>query len=385
LQQMEVVFNEPSDTSINTRFGKFWAAWHNLATTPDSAATRGHVAETAADLTAALRDTHRQLSNLRSELDDRVGMQVDTINDLARRIADLNAAIRDVEGTSQQPNDLRDQRGLLLKELAEHINIEAYEGETGSVMVSLGGKLLVMDHVVSELAVEADPGNSGFNRIIWKDTGAVAQVGDIPLEGGLSSVAAERLGGELGGTLIARDLILPDKMTKLDNIANQLISAVNGPHQSGYGLDGSTGWAFFTGTGADNIALSDDIKADYNRMATATTAAGVPGDGSIALSIGRLESAALLNGGTTTINDYYRASIAELGQQAQQADVMAYNQELLVQHLETRQEEVAGVSLDEETVKLLEYQRTYQAAARVMTTVDEMLDKVINQMGLVGR
>jgi len=93
----------------------------------------------------------------------------------------------------------------------------------------------------------------------------------------------------------------------------------------------------------------------------------------------------LVNGGTTTINDYYRANIAELGQQTQQADVMAFNQNLLVQHLETRQEEIAGVSLDEETIKLLEYQRTYQAAARVMTTVDEMLDRVINGMGLVGR
>lgn len=384
-QQVEVVFNEPSDTGINSHLNKFWSAWHNLATTPDSVAARSHMAETATDLSASLRNTHRQLKDLQTELDNRVGTQVDAINDLAQRIADLNAKIRDVEGVNQQPNDLRDQRNKLLTELAGYINIDAHEAESGTVMVSLGGKLLVMDHVATELAVEKDPANGSLSHIVWKDTGAVAQVNGVSLAGGLSTGATDRLGGKLGGTFIARDLTLSDQMSKLDNVANELINAVNGLHQSGYGLDGTTGWDFFSGTGAQDIAVSDDIKTDYNRIATAAAVTDIPGDGSVALGIAQLEHTSLSNGGTTTINDYYRANIAELGQQAQQADVMAFNQDLLVKHLETRQEEVAGVSLDEETVKLLEYQRTYQAAARVMTTVDEMLDRVINGMGLVGR
>ena len=385
LQQIEVSFNEPSDTGINSRLSAFWASWNNLATTPDSAATRGTVVESAADLTAALRDTYRQLEDFQTELDDQVSIQVESINDIAHRIADLNSTIRDVQGLGQQPNDLRDERDQLLTELAGYINIDAHEGETGSVLVSLGGKLLVMDHEVSELAVEPDAGNGTLNRVIWADTGAVVQVAGVPLEGGLSSVAPDRLGGQLGGTLIARDLIIPDKMAMLDDMANTLISSVNNLHQSSFGLDGSTGWDFFTGTGARDIDVSSDIKADHNRIAASASAAGVPGDGSVALEIARLENAALLNSGTTTITDYYRANIAKLGQEAQQANVMFINQELLVQHLENRQEEIAGVSLDEETVNLLQYQRTYQAAARVMTVVDEMLDKVINGMGLVGR
>ncbi|MCB0191065.1 MAG: flagellar hook-associated protein FlgK [Anaerolineae bacterium] len=385
LQQIEVSFNEPSDTGINTRLSSFWSAWHNLATTPDSAATRGIVAESAADLTATLRDTYRQLKDFQAELDDKVAIQVDSVNDLASRIADLNSTIRDVQGLGQQPNDLRDERDQLLKELAGYINIDASEGENGSVMVSLGGKLLVMDHIASTLAVEPDAGNGTLNRIVWEDTGAVVQVAGIPLEGGLSSLAPDRLGGKLGGTLITRDLILPDNMTFLDDMANALISSVNNLHQTNYGLDGSTGWDFFTGTGARDIDMSNDIKADHNSIAASASANGVPGDGSIALEISRLENASLLNGGTTTIVDHYRANMAKLGQEAQQANVMFTNQELLVQHLENRQEEIAGVSLDEETVHLLQYQRTYQAAARVMTVVDEMLDKVINGMGLVGR
>ncbi len=612
LQQIEVTLSEPSDTGLNSDLSAFWAAWHELATTPDSSAARAQVAETAARLSASLRGAHRQLSDLQSNLDNRIPMQVASINDLAHRIADLNRTIRDVEAMNQQANDLRDQRGQLLHELVSLVDVDAYESETGSLMVSMGGKLLVMDQVVSDIAVEQDQANDMRNRIVWADSGAPVKIHGIPLEGGLSPIAGEQLAGELGGTLIARDLILPEKMTQLDDMANALISYVNGLHQIGFGLEGAVGseltgastvpgtvngfslsppwpgsgglpggtyhveirddantlefrlvdsagnpmeildsaagdgsltngwqaldlvdgtsfdtgrglvidfapladhdlgaintnmnvgrftlssvpqgtpelptdtyyvemrdnsgtWEFrlvdsvgnpaqiydnsagdgslsgnwqavpasltfdthrgltieftggpylgtlfggvplpanvgytargtqigtrgegaasvdignfFAGSGARDIAVSDYITANLNRIAAAA-GADSPGDGSIALQIARLASATVLNGGTTTIGDHYRAIISNLGQEAQQADVMTGNHELLVQHLETRQEEIAGVSLDEESVYLLQYQRTYQAAARVMTTMDEMLDKVINGMGLVGR
>lgn len=385
LQQMEVIFNEPSETGLNSRLSAFWTAWHNLATTPDSAATRGNVAEAAADLTAALRDTYRQLNEFQTDLNDRVAIQVDQINDLASRIAGLNRTIRDVQGVGQQPNDLRDQRDRLVTELSELINVDAHEGEGGSVTISLGGKLLVMDHVATPLSTSQDPANGMLNCIVWPDTGNAAQAACIPLEGGLSALAAERLSGELGGTLITRDLLLPDKMSQLDDMANTLLTAVNTLHQGNFGLAGSTGFNFFEGTGARDIDLSADIKADANRIAASATAAGVPGDGSAALAMARLANAKLLNSGTTTIIDTYRANMAQLGQESQQATIMAENQELLVKNLETQQEQFAGVSMDEETVNLIQYQRNYQAAARVMTTLDEMLDKVINGMGLVGR
>lgn len=383
LNQIEVALNEPSDTGLNSGLSAFWAAWHRLATTPESVSARTHVAETAAGLSASLRETHRQLTELQTELDNRVAAQVGQVNDLAHRVAGLNKTIRDVEAMGQQANDLRDQRGQLLQELASLVNIDAHESESGTVMVGLGGKLLVMDHVVSEMAVEQDPANGMQNRIVWAKTGAVVQVQGIALAGGLPPLAAERLAGELGGTLIARDLILPDKLAQLDSLAGALINNVNGLHQTGFGLGGAAGGDFLAGTGARDIDLSDYIKADPTRIVSAA-AAGSPGDGSVALAIGRLESAPLING-TTTAGDFYRVAVARLGQEAQQAEIMARNQNLLVQHLETRQSEIAGVSLDEETVNLVEYQRTYQAAARVMTTMDEMLDKVINGMGLVGR
>jgi len=385
-QQIQVSLNEPSGTGLNSMLNDFWASWSNLAATPDSVSARSNVVETAVDLSTTLRDSRRQLTDFQTELDDRIALQVDEINHIAGRIADLNGTIREVVALDQQPNDLMDERDQLITQLAEMINIDVSETETGTTMISVGGKLLVMDHMVHQMAVDQDPANNMMNRVVWEDTGAVVQVRGVSLEGGLSAVAADRLGGTLGGAMLARDIILPDKISELDDIANALVSEVNALHLTAFGLDGANGRNFFDAatSGAHNIDVNSTIKNDHTLVGTAAATDSL-GDGSVALEIARLQSATVLNGGTTTINDYYRAAITSLGQEAQQADVMMTNQELLVDHLSTRQEEISGVSLDEETVHLLQYQRTYQAAARVMTTVDEMLDKVINGMGLVGR
>lgn len=385
LQQAEVVWNEPSETSINSRLSAFWTGWQNVATTPGDTATRTNLVETANDLAATISDVYRQFGDLRDELNTQVGRHVESINDLAEQIAGLNRRIRDVEGVDQQANDLRDQRDKLLTELSGYINVDMHEGESGVVMVSLGGKLLVMDHLAFKLQVERDPANNMLNRVVWSDTGQVVQADGVPLEGGLSATALDQLGGKLGGTLLARDILVPNEMDRLDQIAATLITQVNTAHSGGFGLDGSTGLDFFSGSSAADIAVNGDVRADTNKVAAASAATATPGDGSNALEIARLATARVLNGGTTTIDEYHRAGIAALGQQTQQAVLMAENQDLLVKHLEERQEQIAGVSLDEETANMLQYQHTYQAAARVMTTVDEMLETIINKMGLVGR
>lgn len=626
LQQVEVILDEPSDTGLNTYLTNFWAGWQELAASPDSAASRAQVAEGAAELTSSLRESYSQLTDLQTDLNDHVGALVTEINDLAYNIADFNRKIAHVESVGQQANDLRDEREQLLKTLSEKLNVSIGENENGSTMVSVGGRLLVMDFEVNEMAVQQDATNYMLNSVVWADNGNPVTLKGVSLAGALDADAEDLLSGELGGTLISRDIILPKQMAILDEIANTLIGSVNGLHQNGYGLnnlpgatltgttstpgtvdsitqtaagpwdglpglpagdmyvetrdnggtlqfrlvdsagnalainnasladpvppavadpavditdawqdfslvagstldtgrglsitfgaldpngivgptidvnvagfgvggvasgatelsdatryyvevnasnqfrlvddagvavetydrtaaDGSltagwqdipvggtfdttrgltiqfngapgvppylprqfggtpppasveyTAWGnqiataangaaqvtmgnFFSGSGAATIALSDYIQEDYSRIATASVL-DAPGDGSIALDLYQLSTAALLNDNTTTIMDYYRTAIGVLGQDAKQANTMTENHETLVNHLETRQDEVAGVSLDEETVNLLQYQRAYQAASRVLNTFDEMLDRIINGMGLVGR
>jgi flagellar hook-associated protein 1 FlgK len=389
LQYAEVVWNEPSDTSINSKMSDFWTGWSNVATTPDEVATRTNLLGSADALATTISDTYRQFTDLRDELDSQVGRHVASINDLAQEIASLNERIRDVEGIGQQANDLRDQRDLLFTELSGYVKVDIHEGQNGTTMVSLGGKLLVMDQVASQLQVQPDSTNGMLSQVVWADTGQVAKVNGITLDGaGISAANPDQLGGKLGGTLVARDFIVPNQMNMLDQMADALRNQVNTLHTGGFDLNGNAGVAFFTGVsgdGAQNFAVNSAIAANPNLVAAASNAADVPGDGTNALAIARLIDAKVMNGGTANIDEYYQSGIAQLGQDARQAVLMTENQDLLVQHLEEQQEQVSGVSLDEETANLLQYQHTYQAAARVMTTVDGMLETIINKMGLVGR
>ncbi len=386
LQQVQVILNEPSDTGLNSHLSSFFSAWQDLAATPDSSAARAYVAETAAEFSAVLRQSYEQLSSLQSDLNDRVDMQVTKINDLAYRIADLNKAIAHVNSVGQQPNDLRDQRDEVVKELSQMLNVTVGETDAGSYWVGVGGRMLVSDYTVREMAAVQDTANNLQFKVTWAQDGQTVNVKGAPLDSTLTAGQAKLLAGELGGAFVSRDIIVTQKMSELDSIANAVMTAVNNLHQTGYDLNGAStaGQDFFVGTGARDIEVSSFISGDYSRIATASVP-NAPGDGSLALAIYQLADAPLLNGGTTKVSDFYRSVIGNLGQDAQQADIMTQNHQLLAQHLETRQEQIAGVSLDEESVNLIEYQRSYQAAARVMTTVDEMLDRVINGMGLVGR
>jgi flagellar hook-associated protein 1 FlgK len=153
------------------------------------------------------------------------------------------------------------------------------------------------------------------------------------------------------------------------------------------GTAGTAGLAFFTYTAGDEagtLAVNAAIAADP-RLVAAASAANQPGDGTIAGQIGDLRNALLFGSGTQTAADTYASFVSGIGGDSRQGAEMATNQALVVDHLTTRRESISGVSLDEEATDMIKFQHAYQAAARVITAVDEMLDQLINRTGLVGR
>jgi flagellar hook-associated protein 1 FlgK len=185
--------------------------------------------------------------------------------------------------------------------------------------------------------------------------------------------------GKLRGLMDARDTNVPAYLNSLNTIAGDLITAVNGLHTTGYGLDGVTGRAFFAGTDATSIAVDAAIAADPRRVGAAD-AAGQQSNNTIALAIAQLRHTM-----SPTPESAYGALITTLGADARGSKTLADNQSLLTQLLDRRRQEVSGVSLDEETVNLLRFQRAYEAAARLITANDQMLDQLINRTGVVGR
>lgn len=370
LRQVEVVFTEPADHSLSALFARFWNAWRTLADQPDDPAARLALREQAVALTSALQSARAEVVQARLNLDAQIGPLVDRINTLARQIADLNRQIVQVQASGQQPNDLQDQRDGLIEQLAGLVGVQVVAQPNGAVQVSVGGRPLVFGTAgerVDRLQTQPDPVNGNLLTIVWADGSPLLTPG-----------------GQVRGLLEARDSLLTEILTRLDSLAATLISQVNALHRTGFGLDNSTGRDFFTGTTAADIAVHPDILADERRIAAAS-GPNQPGDGTIARQIAALENALVMNGNTATMGQFYAALVTWLGSNSQQAQLNADTQEAIAQALTQLREQTSGVSLDEEAIALTRFQRTYEAAARVMTTLDELLDRVINGMGLVGR
>ena len=369
LQQIEVILNEPSDVSLSSVFNEFWNAWQEMSKNPESQVARVSVREQGVTLANALNHCYEQLNQLRTDLDDNIEIKVDEINNIARQISGLNEQIIKVEVTGDQANDLRDKRDLLLDQLSKIIDFTATESQRG-VIIYIQGRPLVVETDIVELTTVANPLNDGLLDVVWSDNLAAVGIRD----------------GELYGLLDSRDTKAPYYMNQLDLLTGNLITEMNALHSAGFGLDSGlgapTGNGFFSGTGASDIAVNSALS---NLNLIAASQGGEAGDGMNALTIAQLKNALTMGGGTASFGDFYKSIISTLGVESQEASRMADNQQLLVEQVTRRKEAVSGVSLDEEVVNMLKYQRGYEAASRLLTVLDEMLDRIINQTGLVGR
>ncbi len=233
-------------------------------------------------------------------------------------------------------------------------------------MVTIGGHTLVVGNQSFSLSTTDD----AVTQIQWTDNGDELNLTK----------------GELAGIIEARDTVIPDQIAKLDELASTLVTQVNNIHYDGYAEDGTNHHYFFdpSGTSALTIQLDDDILESANNIA-ASVEANSPGDGNLAIEIANIRDELVMNGGLETINGYYTRQITELGLEIQQAQNLAEDHQDVANSLQSYHESVAGVNLDEEATNLLKYQKAYEALARVLTTIDEMLNTLINSTGLVGR
>ncbi|MCS7220731.1 MAG: flagellar hook-associated protein FlgK [Anaerolineae bacterium] len=360
LGQIQAIFHEPSDNGLGATLDRFWAAWKDLGTEPTSFSLRVQLRELARQVAALIQRIYQQLLQLREEISQRVRETIRQVNDLAVRIADVDRQVRQGMIAGTTPNDLLDQRDRLLIELGRMVKVTTAFRPDGGVTVSLGGHLLVSDrgaHQIDETSIPP----------VWIEDGSPVSV----------------LGGQWLGLLEARDEEIPVYMDRLNHLASALITAVNTAHRSGYGLNNATGLDFFVGTDASDIQVAAAIMDDVNNIAAAS-APDAPGDGGHALDIARLAGQALAPQGAT-LGAYYGTMIALVGLGVQHANAQARNQSVLLRYLNERRDAISGVSLDEEAVKLIASQRAYEAAARVITAMDEMLEQLIKGTGIVGR
>ena len=184
--------------------------------------------------------------------------------------------------------------------------------------------------------------------------------------------------GVLRGLLEVRDGVIPGALARLDQIAAGLVTEVNRLHREGFGRDGSTGIDFFAAeqTSAGGVALSRQILEDLNHIAASGD--GHAGDNGLALAIGGLRNKPVLAHGTATLDGFYRELLGDIGARSKEAQNMAGSHRLFAEQLDNRRQSIQGVSLNDEAAQLILFQRAYQAAARTVSLIDELLEVVVN-------
>jgi flagellar hook-associated protein 1 FlgK len=402
LSQVEDVLHEPSDTGLSSTINTFFNAWQELTTDAESTAARSNLRESARTMTVAFQDTARQLGQMQSDLNESVKDTVSEINSFTKQIAELNAKINEVTVLNGNPNDLMDKRDLLIEKLSKLTDVQVVAGKNNQSNVFIYGKAIVREDESVDLAVQEEPVSTaidGISKLVfvkWSDdlAGSNVNLSSGKLKGILDSRGSGNPGDD-GGLVKYSD--------KLNTLVSTIVSEFNTQHQAGFGLDGSTLNNFFDDdfdndgitdiVTALNFSLSEAIDGDLKKIAAAglditTGLPGGPGDASNALLMVQLK---YLTGhldpdiSNSTYEDYYNGVIAGLGVESAEAQRVNENQQFLLAQIDERRLSTSGVSLDEEMTNMLMYQRSYEAAARVVTAVDEMLDTLINRMGLVGR
>ncbi|MFK0524703.1 flagellar hook-associated protein FlgK [Paenibacillus illinoisensis] len=416
LEKLEAIVNEPSDTGFRTVMDNFYKSWSDLSKNPEDVTARRIVKETTLALTDAMNQISRQLDNLSQDLDNNIAVKANEVQGYLGNIANLNSAIVKVESLGDNANDLRDQRDLMTDKLSKIMNITVTDSPQG-YQIQMNGEALVTGG-----AVTTEVTSDFLNTAYTAGTLTNGEVhGMIKSRDTLVSDYRKQM-DELANTLANGDIqitipagsVLPDNtvldgvtytgaMRKLDNDLTVTVKGLNGLHQLGYSMDGTTapGIPFFTASGggttitAGNISLNAEILADPNKIAsslrttdTTGTEAVIKGNNTLAILIANLKDTPMKSSDglrNATIGAQFSAIVGQLGVQSQEAARQTSNTEFLVQQVETRRQSVSGVSLDEEMANMIKFQHAYSASARFMTTYDELLDKLINSTGTVGR
>ncbi|MBN4062551.1 MAG: flagellar hook-associated protein FlgK [Alkaliphilus sp.] len=430
LEFIEAIFNEPSETGISTVLDEMFSSFQELSKNPESLTTRALVRQRGIAFTNSLNHMYGQLEKMSKDLNFDVEITVSSINAIANQISILNDQVFRAEIDGSNANDLRDQRNLLIDQLSRIVDVEIVEmvdindhvtrgqdndRSSKKLVIQINGQPLVSHDKSFHLSTETTKASTFDDQV---------EMYDIRWANG-AMFDTDGISGELKALIDMRDgntgnnKGVPYYIERLNEFARVFANEVNKIHVAGFGLDGAQSRAFFTtggvitpaglptdpnhadwanildeahgsfvaelgGINAKNISISLDIDTNLNAIGASVTTDLLPGDGSMALELAQLRHVQrMYNEGKP--EDFVKSLISNLGVDSQEAVRMVFNQNVLTDQVENQRQSISGVSLDEEMTKMIQFQHAYNASARMITTMDEMIDIIINRMGLVGR
>jgi flagellar hook-associated protein 1 FlgK len=373
MAQIEGIFPEPTDVGLGNQLGEFWGAWTAVATNPENLASRTQLLQSATTLVTSLNRTSADLTSVRDIAVDRVSGLAVEVNDLGNQIASLNGAIAASPGSL----DLIDQRDLLVTSVAKLTGANAVPSTGGQVDVYVNGRAIVSG--TRAFALESSNGTLQFAA---------------------GHVAVNATSGEAAALAATITDIVPRYMGMIDAVASALVTGVNALHTAGYDQNSVIGGNFFkpavaasvgppavvaVPVTAANIALDINVDGKPANIAAGAPIGPPPGTAPGALDGEQARAIALLADSATGPDSSYHALIAGLAVETQAAGRRADIQSQVADTAQTEADSVGAVSLDEEMANLVSAQRAFEASAKVLTAIDDMIAFLIERTGMVGR
>ncbi len=363
LSEVESILGSVDNDHLGNALSSFFKSWNALSQASINPTMKQNVVASAKSLVADLHSIDESLTALESNIDNSIQLEMGNLNRLLTQVADMNGQIMATETSGEPANDLRDQRDLLITQISAIAEVSVHEREDGSKDIILAGRTMVARDSATLFQSSYESTGSGYSM-------------SVVTQGNKQAVTLSQ--GKLEGLLTSRDVQVSNVRKQLDGLAAKIVSEVNALHTQGRTSDGS-GLLFFTGSSMHTLDVNQALKDNPALVAAGRTTAA--GDNEIALAIANLGNVSSSGTGGTTVSDQYRSLLTELASNRSTYEFMVANQQNVVAALDSKLASVSGVSLDEEGASMVRYQNSYNAAAKIIGTVQQMYDTLLNMIG----
>jgi flagellar hook-associated protein 1 FlgK len=346
-------------TGIGADMNALFSALSALSTTPTDASARQSALSDASQLANDFHEGAATLSSAASGANQQVVSTVAQINQLTKQIATLNQQLAQVESSGQDGGALQDQRDALTTQLAGLTGVSVVPTESQPMLTTASGSPLVIDGTAYTLQVA---------------TGSDGKAHVLDAEG--NDITAKLSGGTLGGALTTRDSTIPALSNQLDTLASQFAAAMNAAQASGYDANGNPGAALFsTPSGVTGAAQTISV-ALQSGSGLAVSSDGSQGSSGNIQSFLAVQSNPLQSGSTPT--DAYASLVNQVGAAGSLVSTRLAATTASLNQLTSQQSSESGVSIDEESTNLIRFQQAYAASARVISTINQIYNTVMN-------
>jgi flagellar hook-associated protein 1 len=353
VQQAQTQFTA-SSSDIGTEISNFFTSLNQLSTDPANLSLRQGVLTAADDMAQAFNNTADNLQQQQSSLDLNVSQDVQQVNVLTGQIAALNTQISQLQGANQEPSALEDQRDVLIGQLSGLIDVSTIQENNSLTLTTSNGTALVVGG--QSFALSTQTNSSGLQDIY----------------SGGTDITDDLTSGALAGLLQARDQTIPGLESNLDTLAAGLANALNAANENGYDLNGNAGGDLFTPPPASGQGAAANLAVaitDPSLIAASSDPTAPASNGNIAALSG-VANQTVAAGQTPT--NFYSNLVFGVGNDVANTTSQLSASQAILNQLQDQLGAESGVSLNEEAANMVEYQNAFNAAAEVVTTINDM-------------